>query len=254
MIGDAEVELVDGILTLRIDLRPGSVPAGADRVIPRSSSGCRSSPIAGRPGRLVPLAHVDHLADDQHVARRRAPRSGPTRRAWRTSHDQPRRARTARHGRPPVTSCTGSPAIDDRPRRRRRAPSRVPASRTGGRRPRASFGQDAHREGAALLDELAGHRVRLDGDRNQLRRGRHLHDPVGRHQVAPVAGRGCPRRTRPVGIDQSTRRRSRSYSSGSRPVGDRADAGTRGDGTLSSRTGRQVADRCGGGGGRACAR
>ncbi len=27
MIGDAEAELVDGILTLRIDLRPGSSPA-----------------------------------------------------------------------------------------------------------------------------------------------------------------------------------------------------------------------------------
>ena len=49
MIGDAEAELVDGILTLRIDLRP---PATTQKAEP--SRRAADLPWAGRPGTQPP--------------------------------------------------------------------------------------------------------------------------------------------------------------------------------------------------------
>src|ERR1700730_4166209 len=69
MIGDADAELVDGILTLRIDLRPKDAP-------PKSSY---PSTAVGHEGVLHSedllwfTAHLTHLADEEHMTAEGSP-------------------------------------------------------------------------------------------------------------------------------------------------------------------------------------
>ena len=77
---------------------------------------------------------------------------------------------------------------------------------------------DVQAEHPALGDQLVGERLLLHRDRHQLGVGADLGDPVGVMPLRRSPAR-LPMTYRPEGMVHITRRRSLSYSSGSRPSG-----------------------------------
>ena len=204
MLGRRRGHPGDGILTLRIDLRPTRpsrstrrpTSLGADRsaVSRRSSSGCPpcGAPRAARPQRT---ADSDHLADEEHVA--------PEVEAVAHPAVEPRRGR-ARIGAPVTASMHRLAGHRARPAHRR---SRRRSSATGftNRRTtaRSSRSSRLDREASAGCHQPAGDGRGIDGHRHQLGVRRHLHAPgwpssgCARCHPGPAADQVKPGRHRP---------------------------------------------------------
>ena len=161
MIGDADAELVDGILTLRIDLRPKDTPAGVLRSL--SAAVVHAGVLHSEDLRRF-AAHLAHLADAQHVAAQ-----GIVARSHvATMYPRPRQHRES--GRPHLGAPGG--------RTWRRGPVPI-AFDVPGRLDEAArdrlvvAGQEGEGETAGPGDQVGGDRLRLDGRRHQFgRRGR----------------------------------------------------------------------------------
>ena len=161
MLGDAEVALEDGILTLRVDLRPRPTRrrgGSADAVSRRSSSGC--PPCAGRRVESGPWARR-HADSPQSTTSPTNQLWLPSARTWRTSQ-----------------SNHDTAHVED-----------------GGTRRRHVHRLSLHRPDAGVVvDDRLGDGLGEAAHDGALRPGQQAQ---GEHAVPPRAARGSPRRTRP---------------------------------------------------------
>ena len=208
MLGDAEATIEDGVLVLRVDLRPADrraepptarLAAASDRrpdprsapvvhpgVVHRQDTGVLAvpaDPVGGSP------ASTTSPTNSTWLAAGRADGPVPSPPVWRTEQaSQATADRQAGAGRrrprgpaPPACARPPRPAVG--------LDVAAPASRTGGPGPGRTGPAATHRKAPALArSSCTGHRRPLDGHGDQLGRRGHLHDPVGGHQVAVVAG------------------------------------------------------------------